>query len=193
MHHRLTVFAAAVTLAGAMTLAACSSGEGTPTPTPTPTATPVATPADPVEVDPTGYRNAEYEIEDRTVQLVDGMHEVEAAPGSSTKVVTRIFGNEATGDLNGDGLDDVAFVMTQDPGGSGTFFYIVVALRTDEGWRTTNAVLLGDRIAPQTTEIRDGVLIVNYADRAPGEPMSATPSVGMSKYLKVVDGRLVEE
>jgi hypothetical protein len=117
---------------------------------------------------------------------------VEAAPGSASKVVTRIFGNDASGDLNGDGQADIGFVLTQSTGGSGTFFYAAVALRSGSGWTGTNAVQLGDRIAPQPSQVRDGVLIVNYAERKPGEPMTASPSVGMSKYLRIVNGKLVE-
>jgi len=56
----------------------------------------------------------------------------------------------------------------------------------------TKAIYLGDRIAPQTTEFRNGEIIVNYADRRPDEPFSTIPSVGVSKYFKVVDGELRE-
>lgn len=139
------------------------------------------------------YKDASYEVAGQVVTLVNGVSEVEAAPGSAATITTRYFGNEASGDLNGDGASDVGFVLTQSTGGSGTFYYAVAALRTNSGFAGTNAVLLGDRVAPQTTEIRDGVLIVNYVDRNPGEPMTAQPSVGVSKYLHVVDGRLVED
>jgi hypothetical protein len=138
------------------------------------------------------YANITLTIEGQSVTLVDGRAESAAAPGSASKVVTQYFGNEATGDLNGDGTPDTAFLVTQSGGGSGTFYYVVVALKTAGGYQGTNAVLLGDRIAPQTTEIRNGQLIVNYADRAAGEPMTAQPSVGVSKYLKVQGTTLVE-
>jgi hypothetical protein len=143
---------------------------------------------------PTGnYKNIAYEIDGRAVTLANGSAESEVAPGSASKVITKYFGNEAVADLNGDGSEDVAFLLTQSTGGSGTFYYVVAALKTNNGYVGTNAVLLGDRIAPQTTEVRNGELIVNYADRAPNEPMAAQPSVGVSKYLKVSDdGRLVE-
>ncbi|MSQ36532.1 MAG: hypothetical protein EXR63_05280 [Dehalococcoidia bacterium] len=148
---------------------------------PTATASAAATP-----------RDATYEVAGRLVTLAAGASDVPAAPGSGSRVVTQHFGNEATGDFNGDGLPDVGFVLTQSTGGSGTFYYAVVALRTKDGYVGTNAVLLGDRIAPQTTEARDGTLIVNYADRKPGEPMTTQPSVGVSKYLRVTGGRLAE-
>lgn len=131
------------------------------------------------------YKNATYRIEGQLVTLVNGSAETPVEPGSVMKVVTRYFGNEATGDLNGDGVSDVAFLLTQDPGGTGTFFYAIAAINTATGYQGTSAVLLGDRIAPQTTEVRDGVLIVNYAERDPNEPMVAQPSVGKSLFLKL--------
>lgn len=191
-----------VALAAGLALftAACGSedtpaaGTSTATPTATETATEVTgtgTPAAPA-AGAADARNATYLIEGKEVTLVDGVAEVEAAPGSASKITTRYFGNEATGDLNGDGHPDIAVILTQDGGGSGTFFYVAVALHSDSGYIGTNAVLLGDRVAPQPTEIRDGEVIANYAGRAPGEPMTAQPSVGTSKYLVVRDGTLVE-
>lgn len=131
------------------------------------------------------YLNTTYNIEGQQVTLVNGRAETAAAPGSATKVVTAYFGNEATGDLNADGTPDIAFFLTQNLGGSGTFYYVAAAIKTADGYRGTDAVLLGDRIAPQTTQIKDGKLIVNYADRAAGEPMTTQPSVGKSLYLKL--------
>lgn len=139
-----------------------------------------------------GYKDTTYTIDGQSVALVNGVSEVEAAPGSASKIRTQYFGNEAEGDLNGDGVSDIAFLLTQNSGGSGTYYFVVVGLKTDTGYTGTNAVLLGDRVAPQTTEIRDGQLIVNYAERKAGEPMTEQPSVGVSKYLQVVGAELNE-
>ena len=137
-------------------------------------------------------KNCTYIIERKDIALKDGYSEEEIVPGSASKLITRYFGNEALGDFNGDGLSDIAFILTQQAGGSGTFYYATVALGSDNGCKGTNAILLGDRIAPQTTEFRNGEIIVNYADRKPDEPTTAAPSVGVSKYLQVNDGVLVE-
>ncbi|PIT92069.1 MAG: hypothetical protein COU08_04415 [Candidatus Harrisonbacteria bacterium CG10_big_fil_rev_8_21_14_0_10_42_17] len=137
------------------------------------------------------YKDVTYVVEGQSVKLVNGYAETEATPGSTLKTVTQYFGNEAEGDLNGDGVSDIAFLLTQDGGGSGTFYYVVAALKTDTGYVGTNAVFLGDRITPQTTEVRDGVLIVNYAVRSEDESFSAPPSVGISTYLRITDGNLV--
>lgn len=138
------------------------------------------------------YKNISYIIDGKTVSLKNGISEVETVPGSVSKITTKYFGNEANGDLNDDGINDTAFLLTQDGGGSGTFYYAVVALKTADGYAGTNGILLGDRIAPQTTEIRNGYLIVNYADRLKNEPMTVKPSMGKSKYLVVENNSLVE-
>ncbi len=109
------------------------------------------------------------------------------------QIGTRYFGYDSKGDLNGDGVEDVAFLLTEDNGGSGTFYYVVVALGTDTGYVGTNAIILGDRIAPQSTEIQNDEVIVNYADRLPTDPMTAQPSVGVSRYFRITDGKLIED
>lgn len=138
------------------------------------------------------YKNGTYTVDGKAVTLLNGVSDVPIAVDSASHIITRYFGNETFGDLNGDGVLDVAFLLTQNGGGSGTFYYAVAALKTDSGYQRTNAILLGDRIAPQTTEIRNGEIIVNYAERTPGEPMTAQPSVGVSKYLSVENGTLIE-
>ncbi|TSC71170.1 MAG: hypothetical protein G01um101449_98 [Parcubacteria group bacterium Gr01-1014_49] len=137
-------------------------------------------------------KNATYRIDGALVTLRDGYAEEDIAPGSASKKITRYFGNEAEGDIDGDGTTDSAFLLTQDSGGSGTFYYATVARKVENGFEGSNAILLGDRIAPQTTEIRDGILIVNYAERADGEAMSVAPSLGKSLYATYQDGQLTE-
>ncbi len=144
----------------------------------------------PVVADP---KNATYTIDGHSVTLVAGVSRVPVTVESATNVVTQYFGNNATGDLNGDGKDDIAFLLTQNSGGSGTFYYIAALLSSSNGYVGTNAVFLGDRIAPQTTQIREGQLTVNYADRKQGEPMVTKPSVGISKYFIVQSGILVAQ
>ncbi|OGZ69030.1 MAG: hypothetical protein A3D35_02755 [Candidatus Staskawiczbacteria bacterium RIFCSPHIGHO2_02_FULL_34_9] len=139
------------------------------------------------------YKNISYMIEGREVTLVNGYSEIEIAPNSASKIITKYFGNEAEGDISGDGVSDISFLITQESGGSGVFYYLVSAIKTDLGYKGTNAILLGDRIAPQTTNYNNGEITVNYADRKPGEPMTASPSVGVSRYFKVENGLLVEQ
>ena len=142
----------------------------------------------------TGPKNATYIIDGTAVTLVNGVAVRASAPGSASKTTTKYFGNDVVGDINGDGKDDIALFITQESGGTGIFFYIVAALATGSGgYQGTNALFLGDRIAPQTISIQNGVIVANYADRAQGEPMTAQPSVGVSKYVMFKNGQLVEK
>lgn len=136
------------------------------------------------------YKDAEFRIDGATVQLKDGFAETEAAPGSASKIITKYFGNEYKTDLNNDGREDVVFLLTQETGGSGVFYYAVAALNTERGYVGSDGYLLGDRIAPQSIEVspnpkHKNVIVVNYADRALDEPMTAPPSIGKSAYLKL--------
>ena len=134
----------------------------------------------------TDYKEVTFLVSGNEVKLINGVAETQADSGSTTKTTTRYFGNVVAQDLDGDGREDMAFLVTQETGGTGTFFYVVGALNTEAGYVGTHAVFLGDRIAPQTTAKASGTMIVvNYAERLPGEPMTARPSVGKSMWLKL--------
>ena len=125
-----------------------------------------------------------YIINGEKVTLKNGLSTKEITPGSASKITTHYFGNEVKGDFNGDSREDTAFILTQETGGSGIFYYIVARLNTVNGIIGSQGLLLGDRIAPQTTELGKGrIIIVNYADRKPGESFAIQPSVGKSLYL----------
>ncbi len=135
-------------------------------------------------------KNATYMIDGHAVTLVNGVSSEPAAPGSASKITTQYFGNEVSHDFDHDGRPDVAFILTQNSGGSGTFYYVVSALNTANGYVGSDAVLLGDRIAPQTIEMSQNpstpdVIVVNYADRKQGEAFTVQPSVGKSIWLKL--------
>ncbi len=136
-----------------------------------------------VAIDP--MHDGTYVIGGRSVTLKSGYSEV-ANLGSASKTITRYFGNDATGDINGDGRTDRAFLITQEMGGSGTFFYVVGLLDTPQGKAGTDGVLLGDRIAPQNTSIDSkGIVLVNYADRKVTDSFASPATEGKSLYLKL--------
>jgi len=140
-------------------------------------------------------KNGTYQIDGQTVTLVNGTAENEAAPGSASKQVTSYLGYALELDLNSDGSTDTMFLLQQENGGSGTFYFVTAALQTPDGFVGTNAVFLGDRIAPQSLSAdpkNPSQCLVNYLDRSPGEPMSSSPTVVVSKAFKFDNGVLVE-
>jgi len=50
-------------------------------------------------------------------------------------------------------------LLLQDSGGSGSFSYIAAGLKTKQGYRGTNAILIGDRIASRKTTLSDVTVV----------------------------------
>lgn len=133
--------------------------------------------------DGSSLKNMTVKVGDQTFSLVNGKAEVDIVPGSATKNTLTLFGEPVIGDLDGDGDADAALLFANDPGGSGTFYYAMLAINTGGAYKATNAMLLGDRIAPQTVEIQNGRAIYNFAERKAGESFDVPPSVGKSIWV----------
>lgn len=137
--------------------------------------------------------NSAYVIDGKSVVLKDGQTEKQAAPASAIMGTTRILDATTTGDLNGDGWDGVVVLLLHNAGGSGSFYYVAAALRTKDGYRGTNAILIGDRIASPAMEIHDGTIVVNYKERYPWESFAVPPLVSRSRYFVVETDELKEK
>lgn len=140
----------------------------------------------------TDPQNSTYFFENEPVILTNGKEEKEIVPGAASKQITQYFGNEIKADINNDQIEDAVFVLTQNQGGSGTFFYVAAALCSDRGYQGTNTILLGDRITPQAITFENGEIIISYLARKSEEPMINQPSIPTSKHLKLENGKLIE-
>lgn len=131
------------------------------------------------------FKNAAYVIEGQEIKLKDGISVVPIVPNSASMITTKYFGNDVKYDWNNDGYEDIAFLLTQNDGGSGTFYYVAVALYSPFGYYTgSKAFFLGDRITPQTLEVQDsGMIVFNYLDRNEGESFATVPTFAKSTWL----------
>ncbi len=137
--------------------------------------------------------NNTYIIDEKVMRFKDGVSYDEEAPNSSMKTVTRIFGEPIFGDLNNDGKQDAIFFVSQETSGTGLFFYVVALINQGGNYVGTPGVFIGDRIAPQNIRIENNIAAVNFAMRREGEPMVAEPSVGTTKYFRVLGNKLIEK
>src|SRR3982750_63025 len=81
--------------------------------------------------------NATFKIDKETVTLTNGRAERDAAPGSA-KAVAALTDKRVTGDIDGDGRTDAIVILTYQPGGSGTFYYVAALLNASAGVNATS-------------------------------------------------------
>ncbi|MEK7227376.1 MAG: hypothetical protein AAB641_00600 [Patescibacteria group bacterium] len=130
--------------------------------------------------------NATFTFDDEAVTLSNGRN-------TGTSEETEILEKTAYGDLNADGKEDAIMFLARSGGGSGVFIYAAAYVSGPINYKGSNAVFLGDRIAPQNVSIKNGVATVSYLDRAPDEPLAAEPTFIVSKELIYKNGTLEEK
>jgi hypothetical protein len=125
-----------------------------------------------------------------SITLTNGEYVGPAAPGSATRLTVRLADNIATGDLNGDGVEDAAVILVADPGGSGTFSYVAAVVNQEGDLHGVASALLGDRIEIKSLTIRGGAIEVTILDRAPGQPMASPPTIEVTESYRLQGSRL---
>lgn len=104
-----------------------------------------------------------------TVQLVDGVYETPAAPGSAAMAYVQTTDLVATGELNGQSA--VAVVLNSSAGGSGMFYDLAVVTEQDGQWTNVATTYLGDRITVNSVAIENNQIVVDMITQGPDEPM----------------------
>ena len=132
-------------------------------------------------------RNATYTIGADTLAVVDGTVSSNVSGSSATRKTTVLEG-PAFADLTGDNVKDGVVLLRDENGGSGTFYYVAAVLADGSSQKTTNSMLLGDRIRIKEISIDNSIISVTILERAEGESMVTAPSV--AKTLRyTVDGQ----
>ena len=127
--------------------------------------------------------NTSYSIDGQEIRLVNGRAENQVAPNAFGKMRTQVWGEPKMADINGDGRVDAALILIHSGGGSGTFYYFAAAVNEGNSYKTTRAVLLGDRIEPTSIEVTGNRTTINYLDRARGEAFSVKPTLAKQQII----------
>jgi hypothetical protein len=129
-----------------------------------------------------------------TVRLVGGeyLHRYDESAATVRRVSLSDFA--ARGELDGNPGEDAAVILIDQPGGSGTFYYLAALVRRGEEWESVTAVFLGDRIRIESLTIDSDVreISVTLRTRAEGVAMAAEPTVVQTQSYRVVAGALVQ-
>lgn len=121
-----------------------------------------------------------------TVTLEDGEYRVTATPGAGGELRIR-FVDHAVGDLDGDGEEDAAVILVEEGGNDRLFRLHALLSDREEGLRDVASRLLGDRLQIRGVRIVDDLIATDLVIRAPGEPVSAPPTVPATLGFALTD------
>ena len=147
--------------------------------------------------DPTGatLERTTYLTESTDVgsaKLEGGEFRQPIAPGSASELVIQLD-KWTTGELDGNYGVDAAAITVEDPGGSGTFYFLH-ALVNDEGTlRDADFAFLGDRVRIEGVSIHGQIITVAMLDRAPDAPYAEPPTKAVIRQFRLQDETLVEQ
>ena len=174
---------AAIILACAISLAACSQPGSPPRGTRT------------QELSLAQLRNAEYVSQwtrSGKAPLVNGQYREPAAPGAATEVIVRATDLYAMGDLDGDGSNDAVIVLESDPGGSGVFFDLVPVLNRQGSAEVLAPVPLGDRVAIHSVSLSERQVHVRLLKHGPDDPQCC-PTLDVTLHFRLGPHGLINE
>ncbi len=140
-------------------LIGCTTASPAGTVAPVPAATLPLDTATPVPDHVLQVRNAQYQLgltdALRVVQLVDGQFE-EGSPGGADYVSVTVLDYAARGDLNGDGVEEVASLVAENYGGTGVFVFLVVYAEAGGELAFRTSALVDDRPVVNALSIENG-------------------------------------
>ena len=137
--------------------------------------------------------NATFTIDDELVTLSAGRNERAITPESSLTEETILLDKFAYGDINADGKEDTLLLLARYGGGSGTFIYLAAFVSGPVTYRGSNAVFIGDRIAPQSISLNGAIVTVEYLDRGPDDAFAVEPTILTTKQFIYRNGELAEK
>ena len=172
-----------------------SSSSQTPT-----TVVPVSSAtASPIPASPTALpdyieriRNAQYQLGTpdslRIVQLKDGKFEEGAAGGTDFASVS-LTDFAARGDLTGDGEDEIAVLVAENYGGSGTFVFLVVYADVDGELVFQTSLLIDDRPQINALAIDENEISLDMVTHSSDDPFCC-PTLKTIRHFRFIDRQL---
>ena len=136
--------------------------------------------------------NAKYQLGAsdalRVVQLTNGKFE-QGTSGGTDFVSVSLTDFVAVGDLNADGTDEVAALVSENYGGSGVFVFLA-AYATENGTLTfQNSTMVDDRPQLQTLAIENGEILLEAVIHGPDDAMCC-PALRTTRHYRFVDNQL---
>jgi hypothetical protein len=167
--------------------------------TPTPTAAPVvevtatSVPAIPTPNEQAmSIRDAEYQLglpdSLQVVQLTDGKFE-QGTSGGADYVSVQLTDFAAAGDLDGDGSDEVAALVSENYGGTGVFVFLVIYSNVEGRPAFLASTVVDDRPQLNALSIDGNEVFLDATIHGPDEPMCC-PTLRTTRHYRLVNNQL---
>ncbi len=135
-------------------------------------------------IQPFDPKNVSYIIDGLSITLKDGLYSSPLTDATSSRITVKYAGNEVSGDIDGDGVFDKAYIISKETEGGNLYYYAAMLLDKKPSSITLSPIIIGDRVVVQKMYIDKDKIIINYLERKPGEDFKKEPSVADTIILK---------
>ncbi len=138
-------------------------------------------------------QNAEYHIESTTddrFQLTDGEYRKKILPDSASERIVRLS-HHVAGNLDNTDGEDAAVILIEEPGGSGTFYYLAVVVNRDGNPDNVATTFLGDRVKVKALDIEEEEIVVHMLTRGADKSMASEPTLEVTQKYRLEANKLV--
>ncbi|HZD41399.1 MAG TPA: Gmad2 immunoglobulin-like domain-containing protein [Terriglobales bacterium] len=156
-----------------------------------PSTSSAATPT-PIRDEVKELRNTQYQLGAadslQVVQLNDGTFE-QGLPGSDNYLSVKVTDFVAMGDLNGDGTDEVAALVSENYGGTGVFVFLAVYARENGKLTFQTSTMVDDRPQLNTLSIESGEIFLDAIIHGQDDPMCC-PTLKTTRHYRLAENQL---
>jgi len=137
-------------------------------------------------------RNAQYRLGAsdalQVVQLSDGKYE-QGTPGSEEFLSVLVTDFAAVGDLNADGTEEAAALISENFGGTGVFVFLTVYSNVDGTWTYQTSTMVDDRPELRALSIENNEIFLDAVIHGLDDPMCC-PTRRTTRHFRLVDNQL---
>ena len=124
----------------------------------------------------------------QVVQLADGKFE-QGTPGEADSISVSVTDFVAVGDLNADGTNEVAVLVSENYGGTGVFVFLAVYTNENGTLTFQNSTMVDDRPQLTALSIENGEIFLDAVIHGLDDPMCC-PTLRTTRHYRFVDNQL---
>jgi Immunoglobulin-like domain of bacterial spore germination. len=125
----------------------------------------------------------------QVVQLKDGKFE-QGTQGAADSISVAVSDFMAVGDLNSDGTNEVAALISENYGGTGVFVFLAVYANENGTLTFQNSTMVDDRPQLKALSIKNSEIFLEAVIHGPDEPMCC-PTLRTTRHYRFADNQLI--